>query len=213
MELVLLALCGLTWGAVCHGSLRGDYWLLSLAAAAVAAALFLTLVQPSDSPSFHSLEWIITWVCVVVFVLPAVCLAGLPFLLMRIRRRPSNTCRKCGYFLYGLPLPRCPECGLAFDPKGDPLGAPAGSFAALGLQFVFAVSFFGAGALMIATLAFAGWEKLTDRDSLWLWAVLGLSCMAIPCVGRARGRWNLAAWTVIAGLAVAILIVWWHVVS
>jgi uncharacterized RDD family membrane protein YckC len=26
-------------------------------------------------------------------------------------------CVGCGYCLYGLPEPRCPECGLAFDPK------------------------------------------------------------------------------------------------
>ena len=25
-------------------------------------------------------------------------------------------CRKCGYALIGLPINRCPECGLEFDP-------------------------------------------------------------------------------------------------
>jgi hypothetical protein len=27
------------------------------------------------------------------------------------------TCAGCGYLLYGLPEPRCPECGRAFDPN------------------------------------------------------------------------------------------------
>lgn len=29
-------------------------------------------------------------------------------------------CRKCGYSLYGLPQPRCPECGTPFDPTDVP---------------------------------------------------------------------------------------------
>ncbi len=33
-------------------------------------------------------------------------------------RRPdrSGLCETCGYDLYGLPQPRCPECGTAFRP-------------------------------------------------------------------------------------------------
>ncbi len=30
--------------------------------------------------------------------------------------RRAFTCRDCGYDLHGLPEPRCPECGSAFDP-------------------------------------------------------------------------------------------------
>lgn len=37
-----------------------------------------------------------------------------------IRRLPQpydpNRCEKCGYLLFGLPTPRCPECGTPFDP-------------------------------------------------------------------------------------------------
>ncbi len=29
----------------------------------------------------------------------------------------DERCRVCGYILYGLPEPRCPECGTQFDPK------------------------------------------------------------------------------------------------
>jgi|GEM_PF-2464712 len=28
----------------------------------------------------------------------------------------EGTCESCGYVLYGLTQPRCPECGTAFDP-------------------------------------------------------------------------------------------------
>jgi hypothetical protein len=31
--------------------------------------------------------------------------------------RRAFTCRRCGYDLHGLPEPRCPECGSAFDPS------------------------------------------------------------------------------------------------
>jgi uncharacterized paraquat-inducible protein A len=33
------------------------------------------------------------------------------------KRRPASAlrCAKCGYLLYGLPEPRCPECGTPFD--------------------------------------------------------------------------------------------------
>lgn len=30
---------------------------------------------------------------------------------------PAGHCRVCGYDLYGLPEPRCPECGTPFDPE------------------------------------------------------------------------------------------------
>ena len=30
---------------------------------------------------------------------------------------PASYCRKCGYFLHALSLPRCPECGRPFDPS------------------------------------------------------------------------------------------------
>ncbi len=36
--------------------------------------------------------------------------------IVLIERR-AFCCRKCGYELEGLPLPRCPECGTGFDPE------------------------------------------------------------------------------------------------
>lgn len=33
-----------------------------------------------------------------------------------IRQTPLGFCTNCGYNLYGLPEPRCPECGMPFDP-------------------------------------------------------------------------------------------------
>jgi hypothetical protein len=41
---------------------------------------------------------------------------------MRRRRMASGRCAKCGYILFGLPAPRCPECGTTFSDAG---GAPA----------------------------------------------------------------------------------------
>jgi hypothetical protein len=40
------------------------------------------------------------------------------FVLMRLPRCSSEAeCRHCGYLLYGLVEPRCPECGEPFDPR------------------------------------------------------------------------------------------------
>jgi len=40
-------------------------------------------------------------------------------------RRSGRCCLKCGYDLRGLPEPRCPECGMPFNPKEYPdLSAP-----------------------------------------------------------------------------------------
>ena len=33
------------------------------------------------------------------------------------RANEPPQCRECGYILIGLPEPRCPECGRAFDPE------------------------------------------------------------------------------------------------
>ena len=37
----------------------------------------------------------------------------------RARLQDAGLCVRCGYNLTGLPEPRCPECGEAFERKGD----------------------------------------------------------------------------------------------
>lgn len=45
----------------------------------------------------------------------------LTFILWRLDRRyTAGYCQKCGYNLRGLPEPRCPECGMEFDPSALP---------------------------------------------------------------------------------------------
>jgi energy-converting hydrogenase Eha subunit E len=47
-------------------------------------------------------------------------IASLPFVVWVARYVPRRTdpwrCKECGYLLYGLTDPRCPECGTPFDP-------------------------------------------------------------------------------------------------
>lgn len=47
-----------------------------------------------------------------LLTLGALLIARLPSLV-----RNRGCCRQCGYSLIGLPEPRCPECGTAFDPN------------------------------------------------------------------------------------------------
>jgi hypothetical protein len=54
-------------------------------------------------------------------------LATLPVVVRAARATPKVSpwaCKQCGYLLYGLTEPRCPECGCAFEPAL--LGCPAG---------------------------------------------------------------------------------------
>ncbi len=48
-------------------------------------------------------------------------LGTLPIAWLLTRRAPRELnpceCAKCGYLLYGLAEPRCPECGASFDPS------------------------------------------------------------------------------------------------
>lgn len=39
-------------------------------------------------------------------------------------QRPAWLCKDCGYPLYGLTGPRCPECGRRFDPEAVPKAPP-----------------------------------------------------------------------------------------
>lgn len=55
-------------------------------------------------------------------IIGGVFLSGLlPLVLLAIaatpRRASDDCCSSCGYLLIGLTVPRCPECGEAFDPR------------------------------------------------------------------------------------------------
>ena len=39
--------------------------------------------------------------------------------MVKHRRRGRGRCMECGYLLTGLTVPRCPECGTSFEPKGE----------------------------------------------------------------------------------------------
>jgi len=54
----------------------------------------------------------------IVWAVPCLLLSAVVFLRNRYRPvYPSGHCTKCGYKLYGLPEPRCPECGKPFEPQ------------------------------------------------------------------------------------------------
>lgn len=54
---------------------------------------------------------------VTVWLVPCMLLSGGVFLHNRYWPVfPAGHCKNCGYNLRGLPIPRCPECGAAFDP-------------------------------------------------------------------------------------------------
>ncbi len=52
-----------------------------------------------------------------LWLVPCILLSGGVFLHNRYWPVfPAGHCKNCGYNLRGLPIPRCPECGEAFDP-------------------------------------------------------------------------------------------------
>lgn len=56
--------------------------------------------------------------CAIVVISGLACAAtGLACQIVDVRRRrpARGRCRKCGYLLYSLPEPRCPECGTPFE--------------------------------------------------------------------------------------------------
>ena len=42
--------------------------------------------------------------------------SGIPDPTFRLEVGFTPQCKACGYLLYGLPTPICPECGTPFDP-------------------------------------------------------------------------------------------------
>ena len=62
--------------------------------------------------------------CALFLALGLLSLVAAQVRLSRIARASSSAedarCGTCGYLLYGLPEPRCPECGTPFDPQRIP---------------------------------------------------------------------------------------------
>ncbi|MBN2448583.1 MAG: hypothetical protein JXO22_17790 [Phycisphaerae bacterium] len=92
--------------------------------------MFISLFYPDSrdflgqalrrNPSQKADDWRFTITCIVGVVFAGVvcrCIAATSFASEESRRVASNRCSECGYLLYGLPEPRCPECGAAFDPR------------------------------------------------------------------------------------------------
>lgn len=70
----------------------------------------------------------------------------------------AKRCLGCGYILEGLPEPRCPECGRAFDPH-DPVTYAAHRIS--GLPYLAAAA--GAGLLFPAGLGLGWiWSRIDD---------------------------------------------------
>jgi hypothetical protein len=76
--------------------------------------LFFTLVAVFDwSPSGAHVPFLIMGILYVVAITPLTVLAW----RKPPHARPPWECQVCGYLLYGLSEPRCPECGTEFDPS------------------------------------------------------------------------------------------------
>lgn len=94
---------------------------LSIAAGSFAGIDILALVVDSHQTQYSHSAGLVGWIRDNgMSTIPAL-LATLGGILAWLRishneKRPRNICSKCGYLLYGLTVPRCPECGEQFDP-------------------------------------------------------------------------------------------------
>jgi hypothetical protein len=120
--------CLLGLGVVCW-PLR-SYRDLAIAASAACAGhaavnlALLLIYYPRGSivPLYAMAAVVLIWVFTGALVWAAVWLRNRYWPVHR-----PGYCAHCGYNLRGLPKPRCPECGHAFDPaevRGDPDGLP-----------------------------------------------------------------------------------------
>lgn len=112
----VICLCGLVgivlaWRAV-------DILLIAANTAHVFVCLFLWLliVATGWSPFEATVP--------VLFVAGVYCAVMTPISILIYRRHQRQgwpwECARCGYLLFGLTEPRCPECGLGFDPASIP---------------------------------------------------------------------------------------------
>ncbi len=95
----------------------------------IGGSLFLPLHLPDSrdllrqamNPNPHQTvwDWVFTITCIIgVVVAGIICrsIAASSFAQEEYQAIASERCPTCGYLKYGLPEPRCPECGTPFQP-------------------------------------------------------------------------------------------------
>jgi len=119
-------------GPWCHGgrcSCRPLFFIYGCLGGLMFVPLFYpdrrALLRQAMDPVLSSTvgDWAFTIVCVAgVVCAGVVCRLIAAASYDRANRNLGWTrhCQKCGYPLWGLPEPRCPECGTPFDPPDDP---------------------------------------------------------------------------------------------
>ena len=92
-------------------------------------------------------------------------------------------CRRCGYELRGLPTPRCPECGRAFDPANPP--ARSGPVRPTGTRHRFRRRMVVGVILVVGSLAVA-------VSGIFTWSPLNCTQEEVDIrTGRLRYTWYL----------------------
>jgi len=88
-------------------------WYVGIAHCGLFALLFVLVVVNRWGPRDAQLPFIVIGL---VYLACATPLTVRAWRSAPVKRHPMM-CVKCGYLLYGLSEPRCPECGTPFDPK------------------------------------------------------------------------------------------------
>src|SRR6266516_4363879 len=101
--------------------------------------------------------------------------------------QPIGLCLDCGYALFGLPTPRCPECGREFDPM-DPATMNMGRELSELAKWVLGPLRWPVSFMTWGALAYALWEarlpgeQIASSASLVLLIVLGIFWLTWPLV-------------------------------
>jgi hypothetical protein len=101
--------------------------------------------------------------------------------------QPIGLCLNCGYSLFGLPTPRCPECGREFDPL-DPSTMNMGRELSELAKWVLGPLRWPVNLMSWGALAYALWESRLPGDqiarssSLYLLIALGAFWLTWPII-------------------------------